>query len=147
MKRITLDSRGYTLLEMLLVLFILTIISSIVLQFSNEFAEKQKVESFIQQVQFDIQTIQALTIEQGRVITIEFNDKQSYYAYYDRSGQRIIDRPYPANIEFSPFSTVKLIRIFNGEINDFGKLKFITPLGEKQIIINIHKGRMKLAEL
>ncbi|SOC27372.1 prepilin-type N-terminal cleavage/methylation domain-containing protein [Ureibacillus xyleni] len=143
MRGLIFNSKGYTLLEILLVLFVVTIISSIALQFTNKFSEKHLVDMFIQQVQLDIQTIQAHSIEHETVITLEFNSQNSYYAYYDRGG-RIFERTYPPGIEITPYSTVRKIRMFKGVNYDFGKLRFKTPLGEKQIILNINKGRMKI---
>ncbi|TSI08551.1 Tfp pilus assembly protein FimT/FimU [Lysinibacillus sp. BW-2-10] len=146
MNQLIRNNHGFTLLEMLLVLSILIITSSIVYQFAMKISEKQSVNQFIQQVQLDIQRVQALSLSEPRLIYFSFSDR-SYQAYYENAREKIVEGSYPPEVQLIKFSTLRKITIFSGEFWEFGTIRFHTPLGERQIIVNIQKGRMKIVEL
>lgn len=147
LKRLLKNNRGFTLLEMLLVLFIITTISSIVFQFSIKLTEKREVEEFFNQLLLDIQRVQALAIEEERTITFVFHDKNIYKAYYEFGGKSILEKSFPTGIELNIYSNLKEIVFYSsGEIGKFGTVLFNTPFGEKRLIVNMQKGRLRLAE-
>ena len=111
------NSHGYTLLEMLLVLFVAVTISSLVFQFTIKLTEKRVVEQFVNQILFDLQTAQALAIEERRSVTFVFLNNRTYKAYYELGGDSILERTFPAGIELnkystSPFFSVLLLILF-----------------------------------
>lgn len=145
MKRYVRNNDGFTLLEMMLVLFIVVTISSVVLHFTIKITEKRVVDQFLNQVLFDLQRIQALAIEEETSITFVFNDNNTYKAYYDLGGVNILERSFPAGIELNIFSNLKKIDFYStGEVGKFGSILFKTPFGEKRLIVNMQKGRLRL---
>lgn len=141
------NSKGFTLLEMLLVLFIVLLISSIVFQITMKVTERHEVDQFFQQLLFDIQEMQALAIEKEESIIIQFNTNQ-YKAYrYLVEGEIILQKDMPENIQFDISNNIKRIRISpNGEVAEFGSIIFKTPFGQTNLIIYIKEGRMRLVE-
>ncbi|MFP3918760.1 type II secretion system protein [Lysinibacillus telephonicus] len=147
MKGILKNNHGYTLIEMLIVLFIVVTISSIVFQFTIKLTEKRVVEQFFNEVMLDIQRVQALAIEEGRTITFVFIDNNTYKAYYELGGKSILEKSFPKGIELNIYSNLKKIEFYpSGEIGKFGTVLFNTPFGEKRLIVNMQKGRLRLNE-
>lgn len=140
------DNNGFTLLEMLVVLSIVIIVSSMAYQFTYKLTEKQTIDFFLNQVQIDIQRAQAFAIESGTATTISFTDDY-YYAFQNLNQDKVFEKTYPVGIGVLQNTTFRKIRFNpNGEVADFGTLTFTTPLGTKKLIINIEKGRMKFVE-
>jgi len=141
------NSNGYTLIEMLLVLFIVLLLSSIVFHITVTISEKRAVEQFFQQLVLDIQEMQALAIEKEETIIMQFNNYQykAFYAY--KLDNIIFQKDLPTNIQLEDTSNLKRFRInANGEVAEFGTIIFNTPFGIKHLIIYITKGRLRLVE-
>lgn len=140
------NDQGFSLIEMLLVLFIVIVVSSIVYKVTYTISEKQAVEQFFNQVQLDIQRMQALAIEEKKTINVLFSDNNTYKAYYSLDG-KIFERSFPSIVQLNIYSNLKNIVIYpNGEVVNFGKIIFYTPFGERQLIVNIQKGRMRIVD-
>ena len=141
------NSRGFTLIEMLLVLTIIGIITSIVCHVTLSISEKRNIDQFFNQLIFDIQNMQALAIKEEEKIAINFNSSNAYYAYYDLKDEKIITRTYPEGVKLNNYSNLKLLLITsNGNISKFGTLIFNTPYGERKLIVYIQEGRLRLVE-
>ncbi|RNC99218.1 type II secretion system protein [Lysinibacillus halotolerans] len=141
------NDQGFSLIEMLLVLFIVIVVSSIVYKVTYTISEKQAVEQFFNQVQLDIQRMQALAIEEKKTINVLFSDNNTYKAYYSLDGKKIFERSFPSIVQLNIYSNLKNIVIYpNGEVVNFGKIIFYTPFGERQLIVNIQKGRMRIVD-
>lgn len=137
------NEKGFTLIEMLLVLFIVMLFTSIAFSFSVQYSEKKVIDQFMNQVQFDILAAQAKAIEEQRRIEIRFGDDKRY-SMFNEFGDPYFERHFPEGVTFDQYSTLKVIKFSSvGEVSEFGTLKFQTPTKEKVIIINIHKGRIR----
>lgn len=142
------NSNGFTLIEMLLVLFIVLLMSSIVFKITVTLSEKRVVDQFFQQLVFDIQEMQALAIEKDETIIIQFNNYNQYKAFNVLNDDNmIIQKDFPPNITFDITSNLKRFRINpNGTVAEFGTLIFNTPFGVTHLIIYLTKGRLRLVE-
>lgn len=143
------NKNGFTLIEMLLVLFIVLLTASIVFQIMMTVSEKRVADQFFQQVVFDIQEMQALAIEQEQTIVVQFNNYNQYKAYhlYSTEVDFIFQKDFPQIIKIDTMSNLKRITISpNGNVKDFGTIDFKTPFGETHLIIYIKEGRMRLVE-
>ncbi|MFJ8236982.1 competence type IV pilus minor pilin ComGD [Ureibacillus sp. NPDC094379] len=139
------SNAGFTLIEMLLVLFILGMISSVIFQLSFKYTEKQETELFFNQLLLDLQSIQSLAIETRKTTYVSF--EENHYRVYHQPTDPFIKRNFPDDITFNKYSNLKLITFTSvGEILRFGKLIFYTPFGTKELMIYIEKGRMKFVE-
>lgn len=146
MKKYIQNERGFTLIEMLLVLFIVMIVSSIVFQISFKLSEKQVINHFFKQIQFDLQRMQSLAIETGETTMVIFVDNNTYIGYQD-FGEVVFEKSFPPGVELNKYSNLKKIHYNSkGEVIKFGTVMFHTINGEKSLIINIEKGRVKLVE-
>lgn len=147
MKRYLSNNHGFTLIEMLLVLYIIIMISSIVYQMTIQITEKRVVDQFFEQLMLDIQSMQVLALKEEEAINIYFRDNNTYKASYDLVGEKIFERTLPKGIEINIYSNLKKITFNpNGNLKNFGKIIFYTPFGETHLVVNIQEGRMRLVE-
>ncbi|PYF03490.1 prepilin-type N-terminal cleavage/methylation domain-containing protein [Ureibacillus chungkukjangi] len=142
------NMRGFTLIEMLLVLFILLLTSSIVFQITLTLSEKWVVNQFFQQLMLDIQEIQALAIKNDEAFYIQFNSSNNYKGHGIFSGEILFEREIPQGIKVDMTSNLKHFMVYpSGDVSNFGTIKFHTPFGQTNLIIYIKEGRMRLVEL
>lgn len=140
------NQKGFTFVEMLLVLLVLVIVSSIVSQLSVKAFDKQAVEQFFYQVSLDIQHMQTLAMKEGVYTTIQFFDNNTYKGYIQNEyNNPEFERILPEGITLNYYSNLKLIKFNNfGAVHDFGKIIFYTPDGYREVIVNIEKGRLRI---
>ena len=142
------NSKGYTLIEMLLVLFIVLVTSTIIFQVTLTISEKWAVNRFFQQVLLDVQQIQALAIKNEEPFYIQFNSLNQYKGYAVFSGEVIFVREIPKDIKLDMTSNLKHFMVYpTGDVSNFGTFRFFTPFGQTNLIIYIKEGRMRLIEL
>lgn len=58
------NERGYTLVEILLVLFVVMTLTAIVTKFSLQVVEAKEIERFFSQIQLDLQYIQTYSMHE-----------------------------------------------------------------------------------
>ncbi|MFC7684726.1 competence type IV pilus minor pilin ComGD [Ureibacillus sp. GCM10028918] len=141
------NRKGFTLVEILLVLFIFLLISSIVFQITVKLSEKRAVDQFFQQLVLDIQEMQARAIHNEETIYVQFYNDNHYKVFDVSTGETILEKDFPSNIKLDIYSNLKRFIINpKGEVSPFGTIKFDTPYGKKDLIIYIKEGRMRLVE-
>ena len=145
MRRIE-NEQGFTLIEMLLVLFIVMCLTGIVSKMSMKVSEAKEIEDFFTQLQLDIQFIQMSSVEQKENYSIKFLAPATHYIIKKNSNVDVYKRPYPQNVEFlSGKSTfVTFAYKANGNVSKAGTLFFKTPIGEKKVIITLGAGRVRI---
>lgn len=138
--------RGYTLLEILFVLMIVVLVGMLGTTFSFKMTEKMVVEQFFHQFTLDIQMAQMLALEKQRSCFVSFVNQDTYRIYHQLD-EVILERKLPEIIEFDQYSNLLTLRIDpDGNVKNFGKFTFYTPFGQKHIVININKGRIRYVE-
>lgn len=141
------NHNGFTLIEILLVLFIVLLTTSIVFQITVTISDKRLVDQFFQQLMLDIHEMQARAIENEEAIYIQFYNSNHYKALSVFSEEVLLERDFPPNIKLDIYSNLKRFIINpTGEVSNFGTIRFDTPYGEKKLIIYIKEGRMRLVE-
>ena len=145
MRRIE-DEQGFTLIEMLLVLFVVMCLTGIMTKMSMKVSEAKEIEHFFTQVQLDIQFIQMASVEQKDNYSIKFLAPATYYIIKKNSNIDVYERPYPKNVEFlSGKSTfVTFTYKANGNVSKAGTLFFKTPIGEKKVVVTLGAGRVRI---
>ncbi|MFF2754337.1 competence type IV pilus minor pilin ComGD [Psychrobacillus sp. NPDC058041] len=137
-----LNEKGFTLIEMLLVLaIVMTITSSVIFIATSKFVEIEE-KRFIRQFQLDVQSIQSVAIAEEKYAYLNFfNGGTKYVA---KSANTILfESEMPAGYRLSTESNLKEIGFHpNGSIKDFGTLIFETKKGSKKVILYIGRGRM-----
>jgi competence protein ComGD len=141
-----LKEQGYTLLEILFVLMIVVLVGMLGTTFSFKMTEKMVVEQFFHQFTLDIQMAQMLALEKQRSCFVSFVNQDTYRIYHQLD-EVILERKLPEIIEFDQYSNLLTLRIDpDGNVKNFGKFTFYTPFGQKHIVININKGRIRYVE-
>ena len=141
------NNHGFTLIEMLLVLSIIGLVTVILSHITLSISEKRNIDQFFTQVMFDIQRVQALAIEEEKTISISFNNGNRYSAYYQLGGENILTRNFPEGVKLNIYSNLKSFYFHpNGNVGQFGTIIFHTPIGNRNLIVNIQEGRLKLVE-
>lgn len=145
MKRIK-NEQGFTLIEMLLVLFIVMSLTGIVAKISLKVAEAKEIERFFTQLQLDIQFIQMYSMQQQEHVSMKFESPTNRYTIRKDMNTIDFERPFPKNVEFlSGRSTfVTIMYKANGNVSKSGTLYFNTPQGEKKVIITLGVGRVRV---
>lgn len=142
------NEKGFTLLEMLLVLFIVGIFTSITGQMIIKINEEKEIKAFLNQLELDIFTVESLSLKDEKLYYINFSNYQNIYTVRDSTGNPIFTRNVPASLKYDINSYLKRIEYRSGSVNNFGKVIFekVRGGGKIYIILNIEKGRVKIDE-
>ena len=138
-----LDSRGFTLLELLLVLMIVMVVSSCALYINNRYIEKQTFEIFYNQLLLDARVIQLSAMEEGRNMKLIFSSNGTVYVGRKSLLEPILEKQLPSGYRLSKSSNLSELAFQpNGNIEKFGTLTFETPSGLRMVRVYIGKGKM-----
>ncbi|WP_068983517.1 MULTISPECIES: competence type IV pilus minor pilin ComGD [Lysinibacillus] len=140
------SERGFTFVEMLMVLFIVMCLSVIVVKYSLKAAENRELEQFFSQIQLDIQYIQTYSMHQREYISMKFESSSKRYIIKKDFYTELYARPFPKGVEFIPDSSSVHTIIFNyyGNIMTPGSIYFNTPQGIKKVVITLGRGRSRV---
>ncbi|MFJ7953429.1 competence type IV pilus minor pilin ComGD [Lysinibacillus sp. NPDC096418] len=145
MKRIK-NEQGFTLIEMLLVLFIVMCLTGIVTKISMKVAEAKEIERFFTQLQLDIQYIQMYTMQQRAYVSMKFEAPTNRYIVKKDMYTIDYERPFPKKVEFLSGRSTFVTIMYNekGNVSRAGTLYFETPDGIKKVIITLGVGRVRV---
>ena len=134
------NEKGFTMLEMLLVLMIVMVVSSSVLFLISPKMKKVEEERFYKQLHLDILRLQAISIGDLGYTVLDFPNNRTKYEGKMR-GVLLFEKEFPKHIRLSSNSSLKDIAFHpNGNISDFGNLLFKTDDGEKRMTVYIGRG-------
>lgn len=140
------NEQGFTLLEMMFVLFIVMCLTGIVTKMSMKVSEAKEIERFFTQLQLDIHYTQMASIERKEYFFIRFDGQTKSYSIKDHFNKSITERMFPKNVEFlSSLSTiVSILYNENGNVSKAGTIYFKTPNGNKKVVITLGVGRVRV---
>ncbi|MDM5249194.1 MULTISPECIES: competence type IV pilus minor pilin ComGD [unclassified Lysinibacillus] len=140
------SERGYTFVEMIIVLFIVMCLSVIVVKYSLKAAETRELERFFTQIQLDIQYIQTYSMHQREYISMKFESSSKRYIIKKDFYTELYERPFPKGVEFIPESNSVHTIIYNyyGTVMTPGTIYFNTPQGIKKVVITLGRGRSRV---
>jgi len=142
-----LDNKGYSLLELLLVLMIVMVISSSALYMNNRYVEKHTFDLFYNQLKLDVAHIQSKALAEERYFKLIFDSGGTRYIGRRSLYDPLFERKLPTGYSLTQGSTITEISFHaNGNIEKFGTLVFITPGGLKIVRVYIGKGRLMLEQ-
>lgn len=93
------NERGYTLLEMVMVLFIVMSLTAIVTKLSVKVAEAKEVERFFMQMQLDLHYLQTYSMHHKDYIFIKFEPHLQRYSIKKDFFTTEYTRPFPKGVE------------------------------------------------
>ncbi|KOP70477.1 competence protein ComG [Lysinibacillus sp. FJAT-14745] len=140
------SERGYTFVEMLMVLFIVMCLSAIVVKYSLKAEETRELERFFTQIQLDVQYIQTYSMHQREYISMKFESSSKRYIIKKDIFTELYERPFPKGVEFMPASSsiYTIIYNYNGNVMTPGTVSFKTPQGIKKVVITLGRGRSRV---
>ncbi|WP_243840740.1 hypothetical protein [Paenisporosarcina antarctica] len=142
-----LDNKGYSLLELLLVLMIVMVISSSTLYMNNRYVDKHTFDLFYNQLKLDVAHIQLKALVEERYFKLIFDSGGTRYIGRRSLYDSLFDRELPKGYSLSQGSTITEVAFHaNGNIEKFGTLVFSTPGGLKIVRVHIGKGRLMLEQ-
>lgn len=141
-----LNSKGYTFIEMLIVLAIVMIVSTIALTFSYKKMHMDEFERSIEQFELDLIEIQRYASDNGVWTYCRVEEKYKLRCY-ERNNELLLERDYPQRMVINILTSTRRIEFTkDGAIINFGQLEFSLDQQHVFYSINIGKGRMRRLE-
>lgn len=137
---------GFTLVEMLLVLLIVLILSTLAISYGKKGIQEQEMTHFFNQLNSDTLLLQQYALKEKKKMDLEFNVKNHYYVLRYRDSQKIIyRRVMPKSLKFGPGATINKIG-FNerGHASYVGRITMHYLGGKKEVSIYLGTGRMEI---
>ncbi|MEH7811065.1 competence type IV pilus minor pilin ComGD [Bacillus toyonensis] len=141
--------KGFTLLEMLLVLFVISVLSMITYFNVHSIYEKQKVEQFLSQFSNDILYMQQLAINRQKYYTLRwYKEKNTYYIEESGTNHFIVSRDYGNDIQID-LHTFPNPMTYNpsGNINRGGTILLSYRSYKYEIVFQLGRGRFTYREI
>ena len=140
---------GFTLLEMLLVLFAISVLSMVTYYNVHSLYEKQKIEQFLRQFSNDILYMQQLAINRQKHYTLRwYKDRHTYYIGELSENLTIIKREYDSDIQID-LNTFPNPMTYNpsGNINRGGTILLSYRSYKYEIVFQLGRGRFTYREM
>ncbi|MCU4987529.1 comG operon protein ComGD [Bacillus cereus] len=140
---------GFTLLEMLLVLFAISVLSMVTYYNVHSLYEKQKIEQFLRQFSNDILYMQQLAINRQKHYTLRWHkDRHMYYIGESSTNLSIIKREYDSDIQID-LNTFPNPMTYNpsGNINRGGTILLSYRSYKYDIVFQLGRGRFTYREM
>ncbi len=144
MKRKT--NAGFTLIEMLLVLTIISVCMLLTIASSQTYAEGRKLDYLVRQFREDVLYGQYFAMTRKKSVYIAFYDRDTHveYAIYDTSiyGKALISRILPEGVTFS-LGTLGQLLYYNstGNINKSGTMFIESGHHKYKVVFLLGRGR------
>ncbi|MED1608935.1 MULTISPECIES: comG operon protein ComGD [Bacillus cereus group] len=141
--------KGFTLLEMLLVLFAISVLSTVTYFHVHSLYEKQKIEQFLRQFSNDILYMQQLAINRQKHYTLRWHkDRHMYYIGESSTDHSIIKREYDSDIQLD-LNTFPNPMTYNpsGNINRGGTILLSYRSYKYEIVFQLGRGRFTYREM
>ena len=141
--------KGFTLLEMLLVLFAISVLSVVTHFNVTSLHEKQKVEQFLKQFSNDILYMQQLAIKRQKHYTLRwFKEKHMYYISESETDLLIVKREYDKDVQMD-LHTFPNPMTYNpsGNINRGGTILLSYRGYKYEIVFQLGRGRSTYGEV
>ena len=141
--------QGFTLLEMLLVLFAISILSMVTYFNVHSLYEKQKIEQFLKQFSNDILYMQQLAINRQKHYTLRWHkDRHMYYIGDSSTNLSIIKREYDSDVQID-LNTFPNPMTYNpsGNINRGGTILLSYRSYKYEVVFQLGRGRFTYREM
>ncbi|AYC29562.1 competence type IV pilus minor pilin ComGD [Paenisporosarcina cavernae] len=140
-------NKGFTFIEVLIVLLIVTVITSVTIAGYSNIQREQSFLSFYQQLEKDVMTIQLQAITTNQTTEIVFTNNGTRYVARQSFTKTLFTRDIPSEIVYRNEGTLTSVSFNpNGTIVKFGTLVFENGQKKEYVKFYIGKGRMELAE-
>ena len=133
------NDRGFTLLESMLALSVLTVATFFSFQLLQALHQETTETLFIRHLQRELMVLQMQAKAENKNVTLSF-----FSTYYEkRDGDTMTRYDYPENIRYMNTSNIQTISMNpKGNIRKFGTLYFKSGLKTYRLRLQIGKGRL-----
>lgn len=141
--------KGFTLLELILVLAVVAIVSAVIIPVGEKWIRTTAEEDAIQSLVVTIHSLQSYAIANEAYTRLSFRKPDSRTMYVAAApGKEEFSRKYlPEGMHVASYSFLKEIEFHpSGDIFNFGTLKLVTNTGEVTITFQFQRGRMMISE-
>ncbi|WP_272947699.1 competence type IV pilus minor pilin ComGD [Planococcus donghaensis] len=144
---LNLNEKGFTLLEMLLVLVVLVTISAISISGSRSFTVQKEEQRFFEVLQQDIYFAQSQSYSLKKAAKVVFRESKGTYEVFTDLQSVAVSRKLPQSIQLKKTSNLTGIYFNeNGTVVQSGTLRFSTSSGEKTLVVHLGGGRVVFSE-
>lgn len=140
------NEKGFTMIELLLVLSIVVVVSTSVLFISSSNTKEMEEKRFFRQFQMDIQRLQAVSIGEYKSTYLEFTNRRR--SYEGKLGNVLLfEKNLPTGMQLAEGSKLKQLKFHpNGNVDSFGNFLFVSETEEKRITVYIGRGVVNYEE-
>ncbi|KQL53556.1 hypothetical protein AN964_08650 [Heyndrickxia shackletonii] len=141
-----LGNKGFTLIEVLIVLLILTIFLSLSIASLKPLKSTLEKKMVISQLEADLYYAQTYTISRQELVTVQFYPAYNRYMMKTAKGTVIVNRSMTSSVKLlnGSFNSFNILR--DGNISRFGTLAFEINGQTFKLIFNIGRGRFRVQE-
>lgn len=140
------NNKGYTLIEILLVLSIFMLVVTLSLNLYPTYIKKMETRQFIKQFEADVYYIQAYAMSHERSMSILMY-KETYLVYVDGTKQ-LLQRTIPRDIQFKKGTMdLKVMFTSRGTAVTSGVFYIQTEQERYKVSVSVGKGRLKIEEV
>jgi len=142
----SLGNRGYTLIEVLIVLLVLTVFLSLSLASFKPLKDTMDKKMIISQLEADLYYAQTYTISRQEIVTVQFYPAYNRYMMKTANGNVIVNRSWDTSVKLIKGSFLSFTILRDGNISRFGTLTFEINGHTFELIFNIGRGRFRVQE-
>jgi len=140
--------RGFTLLESLIVLSIVSIMSMVLLINITTIHKQKTIETFLNTLHDDLLFSQQYALVNGKTVIILFSESEKKYYVTHSLGVKILARSYPSSISIEG-ATLENRVIYNnfGSISKSGTILVKHAKDTYRLVVYLGKGRVKIEKI
>ncbi|MFD1206375.1 MULTISPECIES: competence type IV pilus minor pilin ComGD [Sporosarcina] len=135
--------KGFTLLELLLVLSIVSILILLIIPFGDRWIREQSEDEAIAVFISSVHQMQAYSIANEAHTTIKFRNSGKSYSLYAPNTTEIATIDFPPSMRFVSSSSLNEVAFHpNGHILKTGSIVFRTSRGDVRLAFQLEHGRV-----
>lgn len=138
------DDRGFTLLEMIVVLFTVSIILMLPTISIKKSPEQMEAELFIHRIASEVLKAQNQCIMYGQQMEIYIPAQGNYVRISLNSKRRYIYAPKGVTVKTNRDNPTKTFQAYSGHVTNINRINFVTPWGKYSLRIQLGGGRYNL---
>ncbi|MBO0995254.1 competence type IV pilus minor pilin ComGD [Bacillus sp. SD088] len=141
------SSKGFTLLEMLIVLSVVSIILLFSIFTYQSFSDMLEKKTFITQLEADLYYAHAYALSRRDKVQIQFSSIKKEYKVIDvQSGEIVLERRIPSTIYIQKSNVNSFVINSEGNVSNFGTIIFQQHQHTIKLTFYIGKGRFRIEE-
>lgn len=138
---------GYTFLEMILVLAVLSIMTALIVPVGDRWITARTEEDAIQELVASIYELQAYAMANQVFTRLEFRESENLYVLNVPGKYEIRRTKFPDGMNYTSSSNLYTVDFHaNGDIRKFGTITIKTSKGLTNIHLQMVRGRMNINE-